>query len=104
MKEFIDKTSAQDGTLLDRKNLMAMQGFFDNSINISIKSVYKGYVVEIKENNVKNNEKLTTIAEFDSAGNLTSLSEELIGVKTIKKNINVAVINIENAIISEVLS
>jgi hypothetical protein len=32
MIEFIDKTSEQEGTPLNRKNLMALQGFFANTL------------------------------------------------------------------------
>lgn len=34
MKEFIDKTSEQSGTPINRANLMAMQGFIANNIVI----------------------------------------------------------------------
>jgi hypothetical protein len=35
MIEFIDKTSATSGTPLNRKNLMALQGFFANTLTFN---------------------------------------------------------------------
>lgn len=35
MIEFIDKTSEQAGTPLNRKNMMALQGFFENTLTFN---------------------------------------------------------------------
>ena len=35
MKEFIDKTSEQDGTPINRENLMAVQGFVDGATTLT---------------------------------------------------------------------
>lgn len=45
MIEFIDKTSEQDGTLLNRKNMMAMQGFVSNVTS----ATEQGIVIENTE-------------------------------------------------------
>lgn len=72
MIDFIDKTSEQSGTPLNRDNLMAMQGFVS-------KSTVFGSDGNIVETNA-NGEKLTTV--FNSDGSITETFE---GEKTISK-------------------
>lgn len=71
MRDFIDKTSEQSGTPLNRDNLMALQGF--DTIN----TVFSGNT--ITETNAINQKKITT---FNDDGSIT---EKFIGDKTITK-------------------
>lgn len=72
MIEFIDKTSEQNGTPVNRENLMAMQGF------IATNTVFKtdGSIVETNSKG----ETLTTIFNADG-----SITETFVGEKTITK-------------------
>lgn len=72
MKEFIDKTTENSGTLINRKNLMAVQGFIASSININD----DGSIVQL----FPNGEKLETV--FNSNGSIT---ETFSGEKVITK-------------------
>lgn len=71
MVDFIDKTSEQDGTPLNRDNLMAMQGFVAKSTAFGTNT--------ITETNASG-EKLTTT--FNSDGSITEI---FVGEKTITK-------------------
>lgn len=71
MKEFIDKTTAQDGTKIDRAAMLAVQGF-------EAKTTIMKSDGSIEESNSAG-EKLTTRFE----GN--KVIETLVGVKTITK-------------------
>jgi hypothetical protein len=71
MKEFIDETSANEGTPINRANMMAIQGFVGSTITIN----KDGSVVEESDNG----EVLTTRLK----GN--SIEEIFVGEKTIKK-------------------
>ena len=86
MRDFIDKTSEQSGTPLNRENLMAIQGFE------AVETVFSGST--IVETNSKG-EKLTTI--FNSDGSIT---ETFVGEKTITKTTRFG----SNGNISEVIS
>ena len=71
MKEFIDKTSTQDGTIINRANLMAMQGF------IAKTTVFEdGKVIETNADS----ETLTT--EFLADG---TIKETFVGSKRVVK-------------------
>lgn len=72
MIEFIDKTSTQNGTALNRANLMAMQGFIANTTVFNADG-------SITETNSKG-EKLTTTFNADG-----SITETFVGSKTITK-------------------
>lgn len=61
MKEFIDKTSEQDGTPLNRKNMMAMQGFIGKTIIFEDET-------HISEVNSDGESKVT---RFNSDGSIT---------------------------------
>lgn len=74
MKEFIDETSQQEGTPLNRANMMAIQGFIGNTITY-------GENGEIIETNA-NGETLTTVKNEDG-----SYTQTFVGEKTIIKNI-----------------
>lgn len=87
MKEFIDKTAEQSGTKINRKNLLAIQGFVDN------KTIFEGDNIIIETNS--DGETLTTI--FNDDGTIT---ETLKGEKTITKTTSF----LEDGSISEVLS
>lgn len=72
MKEFIDKTSTQNGTPINRANLMAIQGF------IAKTTVFNsdGSITETNGSG----ETLTTTFNADG-----SITEKFVGTKTITK-------------------
>lgn len=87
MKDFIDKlTDVTDGTPINRANMMAVQGFIDNTI------VFSGN--QIIETNGDGEVKTTT---FNADGSIT---EEFEGDETITKTITFNT----NGTISEVVS
>ena len=73
MKEFIDETAESGGTPINRKNMLAIQGFIDKNITFEDNTI-----VEINSNG----EKLITTFNDDG-----SVTETLIGEKTITKKI-----------------
>lgn len=74
MIEFIDKTSEQNGTPINRENMMALQGFVGNSIVFNSDG-------SITETNSKA-ETLTTVPI-----NIDGMSTQIfVGKKTITKN------------------
>ena len=87
MKEFIDKTSEQEGTKINREALMAMQGF------ISKTTIFNddGSIIEI------NSDGHTKTTVFNNDGSIT---ETFIGAKTILKT---TIFN-DDGSISEVIS
>lgn len=72
MLEFVDKTTQQSGTPINRANLMAIQGFVGNTTVFNSNG-------SITETNSKG-ETLTTV--FNSDGSIT---ETFVGSKTIVK-------------------
>ena len=74
MIDFIDKTSEQNGTPINRENLMAMQGFIANNTVFNADG-------SITETNGKG-EVLTTVFNDDG-----SITETFVGGKTITKTI-----------------
>lgn len=72
MREFIDKTSSQAGTPINRANLMAIQGFEAKTTRFNS----DGSITEVNGNN----ETLTV--KFNSNGSIT---ETFAGQKTITK-------------------
>lgn len=76
MIEFIDKTSTQNGTPINRANLMAIQGFVAKTTVFNDDG-------SITETNGKN-ETLTTTFGKDASGNDT-ITETFVGTKTIVK-------------------
>jgi hypothetical protein len=74
MREFIDKTSSQAGTPINRANLMAIQGFEAKTTRYNS----DGSITEVNGNN----ETLTI--KFNANGSIT---ETFVGKKTIIKTI-----------------
>lgn len=74
MKEFIDKTAEQSGTKINRRNLLAIQGFIGSTVEF----LEDGSIVETNDDG----ETLTTT--FNNDGTIT---EVLRGQKTITKTI-----------------
>lgn len=72
MREFIDKTTTQSGTPINRKNLMAIQGFDTKITTFGHNSIV--------EENI-DYETLTTVFEDDG-----SITETFVGAKTIIKH------------------
>lgn len=79
MIEFIDKTSEQSGTPINRENLMALQGFENNNISIE----ENGNVTTITETN-NDGHTLTTVVTENADGS-TTIVETFVGEKTITK-------------------
>lgn len=76
MKEFIDKTNTQSGTPINRKNLMAIQGFNMKTITFNT----DGSITETNGDN-----EILTV-NFNSDGGLT---ETFVGTSTITKTIKI---------------
>lgn len=72
MKEFIDKTDQQNGTPLNRSNMMAIQGFIGKTIEF----LEDGSILETNSNGE------TKTTELMSDG---SIVETFVGEKTISK-------------------
>lgn len=87
MIEFIDKTSTENGTKINRRNLMAIQGFIGMTINFN----EDGSIVET---NADGHTKTTV---FNSDGSIT---ETFIGEKTIIKTTR---LNSDGSITEEIL-
>ena len=87
MIEFIDKTTEQSGTPINRENMMAIQGFVANNTVFNA----DGSITETNDNG----EVLTT--RFNEDG---TISETFVGEKTITKT---TIFNVDGSI-AEVLS
>ena len=87
MKDFIDKSTTETGTPINRANLMAIQGF------IGLKVTYNEDGSIVEEND--NGETLTTIKNADG-----SYTQTFVGEKTITKTTNFNA----NGTITEVIS
>lgn len=74
MIDFIDKTSSQNGTPIDRKHLMAIQGFIGNTTVFNA----DGSIIET------NSEGQINTTVFNADGSIT---KTFIGEKTITKTI-----------------
>ncbi len=72
MQEFIDETAEKQGTPINRKNMMAMQGFINQTTTINA----DGSITQINSDG----QKLTTIFNADG-----SITEKFVGEKTIIK-------------------
>ena len=78
MIDFIDKTTERSGTPINRKNLMAMQGFIATKTDPP--TINEHGEVQIIRTNIETNEQLITT--FKSNG---QIEEKFIGEKTITK-------------------
>ena len=78
MTEFIDKTSEQNGTPLNRKNLMAIQGFVATETYPPTKNELGE--IQIIQINTETNEQLITTSKQNK-----QIEEKFIGEKTIIK-------------------
>lgn len=87
MKEFIDKTSEQSGTPINREAMMALQGFEAKTTKFNT----DGSIVETNAND----ETLTTIFNADG-----SITERFVGEKTITKITTFGESNITEEVLS----
>ena len=95
MKEFIDKIEGvEDGTDINRANLMAMQGFQDNNIAIT----ESGNVTTIIETN--GDDEVYTSEITENADGSVVIVETIEGEKTMTKT---TTINALGTVISEVV-
>lgn len=78
MVEFIDKTTEQAGTPINRKNLMAMQGFVATETYPPTKNELGE--IQIIQINTETNEQLITTSKQNK-----QIEEKFIGEKTIIK-------------------
>lgn len=95
MIDFIDKTSEQSGTPLNRENMMAIQGFINNNVNIN----KQDNVTVITKTNSQGHTTTTTITVNEDKS--ITIVEVFVGEKTITKT---TAINAEGNNISEVVS
>ena len=78
MIEFIDKTSEQSGTPINRENMMAIQGFISTKTLPPTKNEFgEEQIIQI---NTETNEQLITTFKLNG-----SIEEKFIGEKTITK-------------------
>ena len=90
MRDFIDKTSTQSGTPINRDNLMALQGFDTLSIRIDGNEIreesdyYGTRIITINDGDItevfrgkKTIKKITTFWN-DEDGNLIGIDEEVV--------------------------
>ena len=79
MIDFIDKTNEQDGTPINRENLMAIQGF----VGMTTEKLIENGLIVIKQTNSEGHE-LKTVKNADGSFTQTFTGEKVIS-KTIKK-------------------
>ena len=72
MQEFIDETTEKQGTPINRKNLMAIQGFMNQNTTVNA----DGSIVQVNSDG----QRLTTTFNDDG-----SITETFVGEKTITK-------------------
>lgn len=87
MQEFIDETSEKQGTPINRKNLMAIQGFITQNTTVNA----DGSIVQVNSDG----QRLTTTFNDDG-----SITETFVGEKTITKTTSFGL----DGSISEVIS
>ena len=93
MIDFIDKTTEQTGTPINRENLMAMQGFSNCNTYEDVNELGEKQIIE---DYIDRNEKLITT--FKTTG---EIEEKLVGEKTIAKTYSFGVgDNISTEVIS----
>lgn len=94
MIDFIDKTSEQSGTPLNRENMMAIQGFINSNITIN----KSDNVTVITNTNAQGHTTTTTITVNEDKS--ITVVEVFVGEKTITKTttINAAVNNISEVV------
>ena len=87
MQEFIDETTEKQGTPINRKNLMAIQGFISQNTTVNA----DGSIVQVNSDG----QRLTTTFNDDG-----SITETFVGEKTITKTTSFGL----DGSISEVIS
>ena len=93
MIEFIDKTSEQNGTPINRENMMAMQGFVSTkTLPPTTNELGEAQIIKINE---EKNEQLVTTFKLNG-----QIEEKFIGKKTITKTTSFG----DDGSITEVLS
>lgn len=93
MIDFIDKTTVQSGTPINRENMMAIQGFSNCDIYEDVNELGEKQIIK---DYVDRNEKLITTFKLDGR-----IEEKFVGEKTITKTYS---FGIGNNISSEVIS
>lgn len=95
MIDFIDKTTEQNGTPINRENLMALQGMENNNVDIVEN---EDESITITETN--NDNHILTVNITENEDGSTTIVETFVGEKTITKTIT---INAEGTSISGVI-
>ena len=95
MIDFIDKTSEQNGTPINRENMMAIQGLYENNVNIVED---ENGNITVTETNGDNHTLTVNITE-NNDGTVTAV-ETFVGEKIITKT---STINAEGTQISGVM-
>ena len=93
MIEFIDKTSEQSGTPINRENMMAVQGFSNCNTYEDVNELGEKQIIE---DYIDRNEKTITTFKLDGR-----IEEKFVGEKTITKTYS---FGIGDNISSEVIS
>ena len=84
MIEFIDKTSEQNGTPINRENMMAVQGFENNNVDI-VENGNGSYTIT----EVNNDNHTLTVNTVDNEDGSITIIETFSGEKTITKTTTV---------------
>ena len=95
MIEFIDKTTEQAGTPINRENMMAIQGFENN--NVSMTENEGGSITVVDTND---DGQILTVNVIENEDGSTTITETFSGKKTIIKT---TTINSEGTQISGVI-
>lgn len=95
MIEFIDKTTEQSGTPLNRVNMMGLQGFENNNVSIVTNEDGSYTITEVNEDG-----NTLTVNLVENPDGSTTITETFVGEKTIKKT---TTINADGTQISGVL-
>lgn len=95
MIDFIDKTSEQSGTPINRENMMAVQGFGESNVDIFEDENGNTTITETNGNN-----HILTVNAIENEDGSITVIETFVGEKTITKT---TTINAEGTQISGVL-
>ena len=80
LKDFIDKTNEQNGTPINRENMMAVQGFENNNVDIVENEDGSTTVTEVNNDN-----HILTVNVIENEDGSTTIVETFVGDKTITK-------------------
>ena len=85
MVDFKDKTNVETGTPINRKNMMALQGFYENSVEITED---ENGNITIRETN--ENGQILTVNYIENEDGSITIEETFSGEKTISQRISIS--------------